>query len=126
MPKKMTGVWRPCGYRDLNAVTTPDKYPLPHILDFAHGLHKKNIFSTLDLEKAYYHIPVAEEDVQKTAVTTPFDLFEFTAMLFYLKNTAQTFQRFMNSIFQNLDYVYCYVDDILIASETHEQHLRHL
>ncbi|KMQ86113.1 gag-pol polyprotein [Lasius niger] len=127
VPKKMTRVWRPCGdYRGLNAATTPDKYPLPHISDFAHGLYGKNIFSTLDLEKAYYHIPVAEEDVQKTAVITPFGLFEFTAMPFGLKNAAQTFQRFMNSIFQSLDYVYCYVDDILIASETHEKHLQHL
>lgn len=124
VPKKITGVWRSCGdYRGLNVVTTPDKYPLPHIFDFAHVLHEKNIFSTLDLEKACHHIPVAEEDVQKTAVTTPFSLFEFTAMPFGLKNAAQTFQRFMNSIFQDLDYVYCYVDDILIASETHEQHL---
>lgn len=57
---------------------------------------------------------------------TPFGLFEFTAMPFGLKNAVQTFQRFMNSIFQSLDYAYCYVDDILIASKTHEQHQQHL
>lgn len=127
VPKKMPGVWRPCGdFRRLNAVTIPDRYPLPHIYDFAHGLHGKKIFSSIDLEKAYYHIPVAEEDIPKTAVITPFGLFEFLAMPFGLKNAAQTFQRFINSVFQDLDYVYCYIDDILVASESPEQHMEHL
>lgn len=107
-------------------MTEPDRYPLIHIHDFTHGLHGKHIFSSIDLERAYYYILVAEEDVPKTAVTTPFGLFEFLAMPFGLKNAAQTFQRFMNSIFQDLNYVYCYIDDILVASETPEQHLEHL
>lgn len=78
------------------------------------------------MERAYYHVPVAEEDIPKTVVTTPFGLFEFLAMPFGLKNAAQTFQRLMNSIFQDLDYVYCYINNILVASETSEQHSEHL
>jgi len=69
---------------------------------------------------------MAEEDIPKTAVTTPFGLFEFTTMPFGLKNASQTFQRYMNSTFQGMDFVFCYIDDILVASETPEQHRTHL
>lgn len=125
-PKKQAGTWHPCrDYRRLNAVTVPDRYPLPHIYDFTQGLHKKKIFSTLDLIKTYHQIPIAEKDIPETAVITSFGLFEFTSMPFGLKN-SQTFQRFINNVFQGMDYVFCYVNDILVVSETQEQHRTHL
>ena len=77
--KAETGAWRFCGdFRNLNAKTVPDRYPIPHLRDFAMGLQGTRIFTKLDLVKAYYQIPVAEEDIKKAAVTTPFGLFEFT------------------------------------------------
>jgi hypothetical protein len=76
--KKKDGSWRPCGdFRRLNLVTEADKYPLPNMLDFADRLTGCKVFSKIDLRKGYWQIPVRPEDVQKTAVITPFGLFEF-------------------------------------------------
>ena len=64
--KPETGAGRPCGdFRNLNAKTVPDRYPIPHLHDFAMGLQGTKIFTKLDLVKAYNQIPVAEEDIKK-------------------------------------------------------------
>jgi hypothetical protein len=81
VPKK-DGSWRPCGnYRHLNLVTTPDKYPLPNMQDFSNGLHGCNIFSKINLAKGYHQIPVATEDIPKTAIKTPFGFLNICSLL---------------------------------------------
>jgi hypothetical protein len=64
--------------------------------------------------------------VPKTAITTPFGLYEFVRMPFGLRNAAQSFQRFMDQVLRGLDFCFDYVDDLLVASSSPEEHVRHL
>ena len=63
------------------------------------------------------------ESIEKTAITTPFGLFEYVRMPFGLRNAAQSFQRTIDRALREFDYTFAYIDDILIASENKEQHL---
>lgn len=124
---KRNGDLRVCGdYRRLNAITKPDRYPIPRIRDFTYQLAGKQIFSTLDLNRAYQQLPVSEQDVEKTAIITPFGLFEFPRMCPGLKNAGQTFQRFIHEVLRELDFVFPFVDDLLVASTNEEEHRAHI
>ena len=71
-------------------------------------------------------MPIHPDDQPKTAITTPLGLFKFTRMPFGLRNAAQSFQRFMDSLFRDLPFVFVYIDDILVASKDEAKHRRHL
>ena len=119
--------WRPCGdYRTLNAATVPDTYPLPHVADLTAKLHGKRIFSKIDLLKGFYQIPMHPADVPKTCVVTPFGAFEWLFMPFGLRNAAQTFQRCMDQLLADMDSAFIYLDDVLVASATIDEHIKHL
>ena len=100
---KSDGSWRPCGdYRQLNGMTEDDRYPLPHIQEFNNWLADCNVFSKIDLVRGYHQNPVAPASVPKTAIITPFGLWEFLRMPFGLKNAGQAFQRLMDGIFRDI------------------------
>ena len=86
---------------------------MPNLADFLSQLKGCTIFNTMDLKNGYLQVPREQSVVPKTAVITPFSLFEFLHMPFGLKNTGMTFQWFMDQIFHGLDFIY--INDILVA-----------
>ncbi|XP_060810227.1 uncharacterized protein LOC132904318 [Amyelois transitella] len=125
---KKNGEIRPVGdYRRLNAITKPDRYPVPRLHDFTYMLAGKKYFSKIDINKAYFFIKVAPQDIEKTAIITPIGLFEFLRLPFGLRNGSQTFQRFMcDNVLKDLDFVFAFIDDVMISSFTKEDHENHL
>lgn len=94
-------------YRALNSVTDPASYS---------ALHGKTIFSTVDLDRAYHQIPVAADDVPKTAIESNSGPFALTLMPLMLFNTTQTFQLSIDSVQWGLDYALVYKGKRLVAS----------
>jgi hypothetical protein len=94
--------------------------------DLSNGLHDWTVFSKINLVKSYYQIPIATEDIPKTAIITPFGLFEYLFTPFGLSSTAQTFQRIMNRTTDGLEGVFAYMDDSQVGSPDRHPHVHHL
>lgn len=127
--RKKDGEPRFCiDYRYLNSVTVKDTYPLPLISEMMMTLGKAQYFSALDLMSGYHQLGVAEQDIYKTAFATRDGTFEFVKMPFGLQNAPAIFQRVMNQVLSGLTWRYClvYLDDILIFSESFDEHMMHL
>jgi hypothetical protein len=116
-----------CDFRMLNRATIKNKFPMPRIDDLLDVLHGKIVFSSLDLQSGYWQIALSPEDMKKSVFNTHFGHFEFKVMTFGLANAPATFQSLMNDIFADCrDFVVVYLDDILVFSDSPEQHLQHL
>ena len=92
--------------------------------DFTQRLAGSKVSSKIDLVRAYYQIPVEPSDELKTTVTTPFGLFNFTQTPFGLRNSRQTFQCFIDHLTRGLDFVFVYLDDLIVTSPDHKKHLQ--
>src|SRR5436309_3377949 len=127
VPKK-NGEWRMCiDYRMLNSKTLKNAYPLPRIQDCIDRLGKATNLSSIDLWSGYWQLRVVEKDISKTAFNTRYGKYEFLVMPFGLTNAPATFQTLINSILRYIDkFVLVYLDDILVYSNSDEEHLEHL
>ena len=125
--EKSDGTWGPCGdYWRLNLFTKWDIYLPLHMENLSARLAGKKIFSKLDLRKGYYQVPMAQQDIPKMAVITPFRLYEFLWMPCGLRNVGQFFQHFMDEVLEGLDCIFVYLDNTLVASNTEKEHKIHL
>ena len=119
-------------YRDLNSVTKSDIFPLPRVDDMLDELGRSKFFSTLDLAAGYWQVQVHPDSCEKTAFITHQGLYEFSVMPFGLKNAPAVFQRLMQRVLMGLNpeegpsFVSVYLDDVIVYSETLEDHLKHL
>lgn len=106
-------------YRALNAKTVPDRTPMPRPDDVTGLLAGMKLFSKFDISAMFNQIPVIEEDIHKTAIITPFGLFECPLMPFGLINAPATAVRLMREVLRNLDGKICsvYFDDIIIFAK---------
>ena len=120
---KASGGWRPCGdFRELNDKTELDKFPIPMLRDFTCKLKGSKVFSKVDMKLAFHKIDIEESCKHKTTTMTPWGAYQWRKLPMGLRNSAQTYQRWMSSILDGLDGVYCYLDDILVHSKTEKEH----
>lgn len=127
--KKPGGKWRMCiDFRALNAVTKKNGYPLPRIQECIDLIGRAKVLSKLDFTQGYYQMLVSEKDREKTAFNTREGKFQWKVMPFGLCNAPASFQTFMNRILRPFlgRFVVVYLDDIVVYSDTMDEHLRHL
>jgi len=115
-------------YRQLNAITKKDAFPLPRVDDAIDAMAGARYFSTLDLAAGYWQVELDEAAKAKSAFVTPFGLYEWNRMPFGLCNAPGTFQRLMNHILGDLVPSIClvYLDDIIVFSSSIAEHTRRL
>ena len=127
--KKKNGEMRFCiDYRKLNTITVKDSYPLPRIDEILDRLRGKKYFTGLDLANGYWQIEMEPNDREKTAFTVENNLYEFVKMPFGLCNSPSTFMRAINSVMADLlnENLHVFLDDLIVSSNSFEEHLRHI
>ena len=116
-------------YRGLNKKTIPDAYPLPKIEETLDCLKDSKYYCTLDLSQGYYQVPVADEDMHKTAFRVGSGgLYEYLRMAMGLSNAPATFMRLMDAIFGDEQYetLIVFLDDLLVWGKTFEEVMKKL
>ena len=129
LARKPGGGIRVCvDYRALNEITIKNRYPIPLVGETLDRLSKAKIFSKFDIIHAFNRIRMKEGHEWLTAFNTRYGQYEYLVMPFGLCNAPGTFQGYINETVREYLDVFCtaYIDDILVYSETEEEHTEHV
>lgn len=130
LARRKDGKIRMCvDYRALNNKTIKDSYALPRIDEVLDSLAGAKYFSVVDMKSGYYQVEIAEPHKSRTAFTVgPLGFWEHNRLPFGLSNAPATYQRIMENCFGELHLKICfiYLDDLIIFSDTFEEHLERL
>ena len=113
-------------FRKLNSLTVKDSHPLPHICETLESLPGAAHYSKFDMNSGFWQVPMDKESKQYTAFTLgSMGLYECESMPFGLCNAPPTSQRLMQNCLGELNLTYCliYLDDVIVFSDTPEEHL---
>src|SRR6266540_5297796 len=115
-------------YKKVNDLTIVDAHPLSIVNDTVDKIGGKKYYTSIDLASGYWQVEVDKNSQDITAFVTPWGLYQFNVMPFRLTNASATFQRLMNYVLHDYlnNFVVVYLDDILVYSDTFEEHLVHL
>ena len=132
VPKK-DGTWRFCvDFRNLNAVTIRDSFPLPRIDDLLHKVGRARIYSKMDMQSGFHQVPMETTSTEFTAFSLPEAVegcshFEWLVMPFGLMNAPSTFQRLISKVLIGCEaFTSAYIDDVLVFSKDEDEHKTHL
>ncbi|KAA8497381.1 Transposon Ty3-I Gag-Pol polyprotein [Porphyridium purpureum] len=125
--RKPTGAWRlTTDFRNLNAITVKDKYPIPLVHECLDWAGRYSLFSTLDLTDGFFQIPLHADSRDLTAMITPLGLFRYCVIGQGMSNSPATFQRLMNTVLGDLRWKHAliYIDDLIVGSSSGEDHIQ--
>ncbi len=128
MVPKPDGTLRFCNdFRRLNEVSEFDGYPMPWVDELLDRLGGTRYISTLDLTKGYWQVPLTEEAKPKTAFSTPSGHWQYRVLPFGLHGAPATLQRMLDILLRpHQSYAAAYLDDVVVHSESWEEHLAQL
>jgi len=113
--------------KPLNKALQWIRYPIPNKKDLLNRLYAAKVFSKFDMKSGFWQIQIVKTDRCKTAFTVPFGHYEWNVMPFGLKNVPSQFQNVMSDIFTPYTaFIFVYIDDVLIFSNSLDQHFKHL
>ena len=114
-------------FRALNAITRIYVWPMPRVKDIFAKLGKAKFFTTLNLRSGYNHIVLDDDDaIKKTAFVMPLEKYKYLKVPFGLAQAPTYFQNLMNKVLNGLHFTLAYLNDVIIFSESAEQHLKHI